>query len=94
MLKQLVTMALRGLVRELAINPRNIRLVALLDDEEHLLAKLDATTLQDLLRRAARKRVLRIWLGKVAYDIDLGPAVGAGRRRMGQAPRQRGYDHE
>ena len=92
MLKQLLTLALKGLARELAINPRNIRLVALLDDEEHLLMKLDATTLRDLLRRAARKRVLRVWMGKVAYDIDLGGASGPerSRERIG-APRQRGY---
>lgn len=92
MLKQLITLALKGLARELAINPRNIRIQAVLDEEEHLLAKIDATTLQDLLRRAARKRVLRIRMGNVAYDIDLGSATGPDRERLGSAPRQRGYD--
>lgn len=91
MLKELLAAAIRGLARELAINPRNLRVLALLDDEEHLLLRLDAHTLKDLLSRAARKRILRFKLGNVMYDVDLGATTGdRTRRTLGSAPRQRG----
>ena len=90
MLRELLAAAIRGLARELAINPRNLRVMVLLDEEEHLLLRLDAQALRDLLRRAARRRVLRFKLGNVMYDVDLGAASGPERRSIGSAPRQRG----
>lgn len=95
MLKELIAAALRGLIKELAINPRNLRIVALLDHEEHLLARIDTTTMRDLLNRPAQHRVLRVKLGNIAYDIDLGGNTNQRPRRharFGQAPKQRG-DH-
>lgn len=72
MLRHLLGAALRGLADQLAINPRNLRLTVLLDDEENLLARVDAATVADLLNRAASKRVLRVKLGQVMFDFDLG----------------------
>ena len=79
--------ALKGIMRELSINPRDIRLVCELDDIEHLLARVDAASIRDLLSRPAKKRKFVIRVGSVRYEVDLpargGPAVGA-------APKQRG----
>lgn len=93
MLKELLTAAVKGLANQLAINPRNLRLLVLLDGEEHTAARIDAHTISDLLRSPARKRILRVKLGNLAYDIDLGSNAG----RADRAPkrvRQRGYEHE
>lgn len=93
MLKEILTMALRGIARDLAINPRNLRVSAILDDEEALLARVDAKSMGDLLRKPARKRVLRFRLGNVAYDVDLGATPGTRmkqRMRRFTKVRQRG----
>lgn len=93
MLKEILTAAVKGLAQQLAINPRNLRVLVLLDGEENTLARVDATTVRDLLRQQASQRVLRIKLGNIAYDIDLG---ATGRSRAHSAPKrvkQRGYRH-
>lgn len=89
MLKELIAAALRGLLRELAINPRNLRIIAVMDDEESTLARLDATSMGELLNKPARKRILRVKLGNISYDIDLGSNTARGRRAI-RAPKQRG----
>lgn len=87
--KDILFSAIQGVAKELAINPRDIRFLAVIDEEEHLLARIDAHTVRDLLNRAAQMRVLRVQVGKIAYNIDLGS------RRVSRgtisAPKQRGY---
>lgn len=87
----IIASAVRGVLRELAINPRDVRLICVLDDGEHLLARMDGLTLHQLLARASKKRVLRLKLGNVLYDFSLGPkGESRGKRRVVGAPRQRG----
>lgn len=94
MVKEILAGAIKGMARQLAINPRNLRVLVLLDEEENTLARIDATTFRDLLRQQAHRRVLRIKLGNVAYDIDLGSTMGSDKHGVPKRVRQRGYDHE
>lgn len=89
MLWELLTMGLRGMVRELEINPRDIRIDMLLDSEQATLARIDAKAVRDLLRRAAHRRTLRVSVGKLAYDIDLGRREES-PSRSASSVRQRG----
>ena len=94
MLKEILTAAVKGLAQQLAINPRNLRVLVVLDDEENTLARIDATSVRDLLRRRAGKRVLRLKLGNVAYDIDLGSTATSRAHSAPRRVRQRGYRDE
>lgn len=94
MLKEILTGLIKSVAQQLAINPRNLRVMVLLDDEENTLARIDATTFRDLLRRRAVRRVLRLKLGNVAYDIDLGSTAGSGKHGAPKRVRQRGYRDE
>lgn len=91
MLKEILTGLIKSVAQQLAINPRNLRVMVLLDDEENTLARIDATTFRDLLRRRAARRVLRLKLGNVAYDIDLGSTAGSDKHGAPKRVRQRGY---
>lgn len=88
MWRALFEATIKGLARELAMNPRNLRLEAIIDGEENLLARIDASVMRDILNRAG-SRILRVRLGNVAYDIDLGTRD---RPRGGKisSPKQRG----
>lgn len=93
MVKELLTAALRGLAQQLAINPRNLRVLVVLDDDERTLARIDATTMRELLNEPARTRVLRFKLGNIAYDVDLGGTAGRRSKRITKV-RQRGFTDE
>lgn len=79
MFKPLLSAALRGMAQQLAINPRDVRLLLTLDGEESLLAKIDGATLADLLNRQADSRYLRIKIGQLAFDFELGARAGSRR---------------
>lgn len=89
MWRALFEATIRGLARELAMNPRNLRIEAIIDGEENLLARIDAAVMKDVLNRAG-SRVLRIRLGNVAYDIDLGTRQRP-RSSVTSGPKQRGF---
>lgn len=91
MLKEILTAAIAGIAKQLAINPRNLRVLVLLDGDENTLARIDATTIRDLLRRRAARRVLRVKLGNIAYDIDLGSTAGSQSHSEPKRVKQRGY---
>lgn len=93
MVKELLTAAIKGLAQQLAINPRNLRVLVVLDDDERTLARIDATTVRELLNEPARRRVLRFKLGNIAYDVDLGSTAGRRAPRMTRV-RQRGFSDE
>lgn len=93
MVKELLTAAIRGLAQQLAINPRNLRIVVVLDDDERTLARIDAMTVRELLNEPASRRVLRLKLGNVAYDVDLGGNAGRRTKRVTRV-RQRGFSDE
>lgn len=93
MLKEILTAAIKGLAQQLAINPRNLRVVVVLDDDERLLARVDATTVRELLNEPAARRVLRFKLGNIAYDVDLGGTAGRRAKRITKV-RQRGFSDE
>jgi len=94
MVKELLTAALKGLAQQLAINPRNLRVLVLLDDEERTLARIDAVSMRELLNAPAQRRVLRFKLGNIAYDVDLGAVAGRRKSRSVARVRQRGFSDE
>jgi len=81
---------IRRLVEQLEINPRDLRVEAVIDEEVHTIASVDARQVSDLLWRRAGKRCLRFRFGRISYEVDLGPRV-RGRSRSLSAPRQRGF---
>jgi len=87
--KELIAAAARGLLRELSVNPRDLRIQCELDGQTHVLAKLDARSLQDLLAQSAHQRKLQLKLGNLVYEIAL-PSAGKRSRTVGRAPKQRG----
>lgn len=88
MLKEILTMAIRGAIKGLAINPRDIRIDAVIDESSTTLAKIDAQTIGELLNVAAEKRALRLKVGAISYDIDLGSKTGTTRKHRGTPPAQ------
>lgn len=87
---EILAAGFRGLLRELAINPRDLRIQAVLDGETHLLVRLDASTLKELMRRVARKRSLQLKFGNLIYEVEIGSSYTP---PFPKAPKQRGGKH-
>ena len=94
MVKEILAGLIKSDAQQFDINPRNLRVLVLLDEEESTLARIDASTFRDLLRQQASRRVLRVKLGNVAYDIDLGSTAGSDKHSVPKRVRQRGYRDE
>ena len=70
MLQTAIAGAIRGAMTTLHMNPRNLRLYFIAGAEKHLIARIDAKEVKELLEyRGARK--LRITMGDVSYEVSL-----------------------
>ncbi len=72
MFKVMIAAAISGIMQQLHMNPRNVRLYFINDEGEHIIARIDAKEVQRLMTRSRKRRALRIQMGDVAYEIELG----------------------
>jgi len=63
--------AIRGAMEKLHMNPRNLRLYFVVDGEKHILARVDAKQVRELLSSRGRNRSIRFTMGDVSYEVSL-----------------------
>lgn len=71
MFRVMLEAAIRGAMEKLHMNPRNLRLYFIVDDEEHIIARIDARQVHNLLSRRGRDRKIRFTMGDVSYEVNL-----------------------
>ncbi len=71
MFRVMLEAAIRGAMEKLHMNPRNLRLYIVIEDEAHILARIDAKEVRRLLSGHTLSRKLRFTMGDVSYEVEL-----------------------